>query len=153
MVQKKGRGKKQQVSESSRLLNVLYNEGLRRQDLDADCRHFLETSPEDVKAKVRASSVSRLHWSDLSTCHPTQFHRNDKLSALYTGSCPFRRQASGRCREEALCILNHSINQCLKNILTYKDCKRRCHILRDKVTLSQRNSLAGRAGKGRVQLI
>lgn len=60
VVQKKGRGKKQQVSESSRLLNVLYNEGLRRQDLDADCRHFLETSPEDVKAKVRASSVSRL---------------------------------------------------------------------------------------------
>ena len=59
VVQKKARGKKQQVS-SSRLLNVLYNEGLHRQDLDADCRHFLETSSEDVKAKVRANSVSRL---------------------------------------------------------------------------------------------
>lgn len=50
---KKARGKKQQVSESSRLLNLLYSEGLRQQDLDADCRLLLGGSPEDVKAKVK----------------------------------------------------------------------------------------------------
>ncbi|KAL0028316.1 hypothetical protein WJX79_009695 [Trebouxia sp. C0005] len=37
-----------------------FSEGLRRQDLDADCRHFLETSPEDVKAQALAHFVDRL---------------------------------------------------------------------------------------------
>ena len=53
VVPKKGRGKKQQGSESSRLLNTLYSQGLRPQDLDADCRHFLESSSEAVKVKVQ----------------------------------------------------------------------------------------------------
>lgn len=57
VVAKKGRGKKQQFSESSRLLSVLYSEGLRQQDLDADCRHYLESSSESVKAKVSAQLV------------------------------------------------------------------------------------------------
>ncbi|KAL3160395.1 hypothetical protein ABBQ32_010720 [Trebouxia sp. C0010 RCD-2024] len=59
VVPKKGRGKKQQGSESSRLLSTLYNQGLRPQDLDADSRHFLESSPEAVKVKALSHLLDR----------------------------------------------------------------------------------------------
>lgn len=54
VVPKRARGKKQQGSESQCLLNTLYSQGLREQDLDADSRHYLACSSEAAKVKVQA---------------------------------------------------------------------------------------------------
>lgn len=142
VVPKKGRSKKHQGSESSRLLSTLYNQGLRPQDLDADSRHFLESSPEAVKVKVQiccSASGSARYCS----AHNLVL----KEMAAPTGSITSPRLPSAWNNPQPVSISDNCTKQCVNRSVTSQDStKSHCTSRLLVHVLSQCHSLAQHHG-------